>query len=158
MDLVQIGRWTIASDPEATRRAYAAIPTGSPEECGCTQCLNFAAQRERVYPSSVLSLFEKLGVTSNKEAEIYHMARLESGKHFYGGWFHLVGSLVSGADAARQIAENLWVPDLETETEFFTLGFTERRHLIRKQFEGLPVIQFEFTAKISWVLEAEEPR
>jgi len=41
------------------------------------------------------------------------MARLESGRHHYGGWFHLVVSIVSGDDAVKQIAEKTWQPDLE---------------------------------------------
>jgi hypothetical protein len=155
--VVQIGRWTIASDAEATRKAYAATLVGSPEECGCTHCLNFAAQRSEAYPLTAIQLFEKLGIAANREAEIYHMARLESGRHFYGGWFHLVGSILSGADAARQVAENIWQPDLEAESDFFSLGFTKQVHLVRKPFEGLPLVQLEFTAKIPWIIDAEEP-
>jgi len=85
------------------------------------------------------------------------MARLESGKHFYGGWFHFVGTILSGADAAKQIEENLWQPDLENQSEFFALGFSARSDLIREPFKGLPLVQFEFTANIPWTINADEP-
>ncbi len=156
-NVVEAGRWIIGSDREATRKAYTASPLGSPEQCGCTHCRNFAAQRSDIYPPGVLELFDKLGIAYNREAEIYHLARLESDRHFYGGWFHLVGSVLSGADGHRQIAQNIWQPDLEMQSEFFSLGFSSRVALVRKSFEGLPLVQLEFTAKIPWVIEAEEP-
>jgi hypothetical protein len=136
---------------------YASISIGSPEECGCEPCLNFAAARAGIYPAEVLALFEKLGIVPNREAEIYHMARLSSGKHLYGGWFHLVGSILSGADAAKQVAENLWQPDLEGTSENFSLGFSSRLELVRKPFAGLPLVQLEFTAKVPWVLSSTDP-
>jgi hypothetical protein len=98
---VRFGRWEISSDAESTRKVYASISIGGPEECGCEPCLNFAAARAGIYPAEVLALFEKLGIAPNREVEIYHMARLSSGKHLYGGWFHFVGSILSGADAAN---------------------------------------------------------
>lgn len=156
-NIIHVSGWTLSSDPEATRTAYAAIPVGSPEECGCTHCLNYAAQRSTIYPEQVLKLFDQLGIAPNREAEIYHMARLECGKHSYGGWFHFVGSILSGADAAKQIAENLWQPDLEAASEFFDLGFSARSQLVREPYKGLPLVQFEFTVKIPWIISAEEP-
>jgi hypothetical protein len=120
--------------------------------------LNFAAQRSEVYPGPVQGLFQGLGISQNREAEIYHLARLEPGKHLYGGWFHFVGSIVSGADAAKQISENVWQPDLEEATESFSLGFSSRLELVRKAFNGLPLVQLEFNAKVPWVLPAAEPQ
>jgi hypothetical protein len=155
---IQFGRWAISCDAEGTRSAYACVVTGSPEGCGCDPCLNFAAQRPDIYPIAVLALFEELGITTNREAEIYHMTRLESGRPLYGGWFHFVGSILSGADAARQVAENIWKPDLEAASEYFNLGFSSRGQLVRKPFEGLQLVQVEFTAQVPWVITATEPR
>jgi hypothetical protein len=83
---LEYGHWKISSDATGTGTAYAKLTAGSPEECGCEPCRNFAAQRNRTYSTATLALFESLGIASNREAEIYHMARLESGKHLYGGW------------------------------------------------------------------------
>jgi hypothetical protein len=133
------------------------VAAGGPEECGCQPCLNFASARAQIYPAQVLALFEKLGISAHREVEVYHMARLSSGRHLYGGWFHVVGSILSGADAAKQVAENLWQPDLEEANENFSLGFTSRLALVRVAFAGLPLVQLEFTAKVPWVLSSTEP-
>ena len=157
MESVHFGRWELSCDPESTRKAYAAVSMGGPEECGCEPCLNFAAARDQIYESNVRALLEKLGVSPNREVEIYHTARLESGRHLYGGWFHFVGSIISGADAAKQVAENVWQPDLEKTGEYFSLGFSSRLGLVRKPFAGLSLVQLEFTAKVPWILAAAEP-
>jgi hypothetical protein len=105
----------------------------------------------------VRSLLEKLGISPNREVEIYHMARLESGRHLYGGWFHFVGSIISGADAAEKVAENIWRPNLEESSEYFCMGFSSRLELVREPFARLPLVQLEFTAKVPWVLATAEP-
>ncbi len=156
MPPIRFGRWEIECDPEATRKAYALVLRSGPEECGCAPCRNFMAARAQVYPAEVLALFEKLGVSPDREVEIYHMARLTPGQHFYGGWFHFVGSILSGADAWKQVAENLWQPDLEKLNENFSLGFSSRVALVRPPFAGVPLVQLEFTAKVPRVLAATE--
>ena len=158
MEHISFGRWQLQADPEATRKAYAAVAKGGPEECPCKPCLNFIATRGQVYPAEVLALFEKLGISSDREAEVYHMARLQSGKHLYGGWFHFVGSILSGADAAKPITKNLWQADLEKVTEDFSLGFNLGIELLRKPFEANPIVQVEFTANVPWVISGPEPK
>jgi hypothetical protein len=133
------------------------VAAGGPEECGCQHCLNFSAIRAQIYPPQVLALFEELGVSPNREVEAYHLARLPSGRHLYGGRFHFVGSILSGADAAKQVAENLWQPDFEEADENFSLGFSSRLSLVRKTSAGLPLVQLEFTATVPWVLPSTEP-
>ena len=157
VDSIRFGRWELSCDPESTRKAYAAVSIGGPEECGCEPCLNFAAARGQVYAPDVLALLEKLGISPNREVEIYHIAREESGRHLYGGWFHFVGSIISGADAAKQVAENTWQPDLEETSEYFSLGFSSRLELVRAPFKQLPLVQLEFTAKVPWLLATAEP-
>ena len=156
-NIVHFGRWTLASDSDATISAHSAMSLGSPEECGCTHCQNFAAQRPQIYPPAVLGLFGRLGIPRDHEAEIYHLLRLETGRHFYGGWFHFVGSIISGRDAAKQVAENIWEPDLHAVSEFFSAGFSARIALVREPFKGLPLVQLEFQTQIPWIIDAEEP-
>jgi hypothetical protein len=105
----------------------------------------------------VLALFENLGISRNREVEVYHMARLSSGKHLYCGWFHFVGSIVSGAEAWKEVAANLRQPDFEEVNENFSLGFTSHLGLVRQAFAGLTLVQLEFTAKVAWVLATTEP-
>lgn len=155
--VVKFGRWSLESDTETTKEKYAALTTGAPESCPCVPCRNFSAQRSEVYPAQVLDLFNTLGIAANREAEVYHMARLKSGKHLYGGLFHFVGSILDGRDAAKQVAENIWQPDLETISDRFRLGFTSRVGLVPKPFEGLQLVQLEFNTELPWILESSEP-
>jgi hypothetical protein len=157
MESIRFRRWEVTCDPEATRKAYAVISMGGTEECGCEPCLNFVAARIQAYSPDVLSLFEKLGISANREADASHFARLESGRHFYVGWFQFVGSILSGAEAARQVAENTWRPDLEKIGEHFSLGFSSKLALVRKPFIKFPLVQLEFTAEVPWVLTTPEP-
>ena len=106
MDTVDFARWRIEYDPVATRVAHQAIECGSPEKCGCVHCCNFVACRPELYPQPMLSLFERLGVHSSHESEVYHTARLADGLHEYGGWLHCVGRLVAGIDSQRQLGES----------------------------------------------------
>jgi hypothetical protein len=157
VESVRWGRWEINCDSDATRNAYGGVSLGAPEACGCHPCLNFVAARTQVYPANVFEVLEKLGISPNREVEIYHMARLPSGRHLYGGWFHFVGSIVSGADAARQVGECIWQPDLELADDNFRVGFSSRLALVRGPFAGLPLVQLEFSAKVPWVLASGEP-
>lgn len=158
MRTLEFARWKLDSDAESTRECHAKLDAGAPEHCGCEPCKNFARQRAEAYPQSALELFERLGVAANREAEIYHMARLQSGRHLYGGWFHFVGAIVEGRDAAMQVTENVWRPDLESVSEWFKLGFSSRLALVPKAFEGLQVVQLEFNAQLPWTLESSEPQ
>lgn len=158
MEKISFGRWELEADPDATREAHANVTMGGAEECPCEPCKNFIAARERVYPAEVLALFDKLGILFDREAEVYHMARMESGKHLYGGWFHFVGRMLSGGDAVKQVAENVWQPDLEKVNEDFSLGFRTCAQLLRKPFERKLIVQVEFTANVPWVISSREPK
>ncbi len=148
MEPFTFGRWHLLCDASATRRAYETVAQGSPEECGCLPCRNFAAVRSLAYPSDALALFDRLGIDFRKEAEIWECGPLDSGLHLYGGFFHLVGVIESGADAFRSDGAE----DLEPLTERFSLGFTSDVSLIRPPFVGQPLVQLEFMAQVPWVL------
>ncbi len=157
MQRIVFGRWELDCDSIATNEMYRQIKSGAPESCGCGPCRNFVAARQEIYPTLVLDLFRDLGISFNREAEVYHNCRVEPGQHNYGGWFHFIGSISSGGDASRQIARNAWAFDLEKVTDRFKLGFTRRVGLLNKLFEGYPVIQLEFQALGPWVLPEQEP-
>jgi hypothetical protein len=46
---------------------------GEAERCGCSSCLNFAAQRTTVYPQDFLVLLNQLGIDPEKEGEFMNM-------------------------------------------------------------------------------------
>lgn len=102
-------------------------------------------------------MLDDLGIASDREVEIYHMGRLPSGLHYYGGWFHFAGKILSGADAAKQIRENVWQPDLHASTDRFKFGFTSHVQQVRQTFVGLPLVQLEFTAEVPWLVNSKEP-
>ena len=68
MESIDFGRWKLSCDPESTRKAYAVVPMGGPEECGCKPCLNFAAARDQIYGPDVRTLLGKLGVSPDRES------------------------------------------------------------------------------------------
>jgi hypothetical protein len=111
----------------------------------------------QVYEQPVLAIFDRLGIDREREAEVYHNARIAPGRHSYGGWFHLVGILVSGADSRRPIRDHLWTLDLQPATPRLSMGFTASVALVPASFKGLKVVQLEFTAEVPWVLHDPEP-
>ena len=150
------GRWTLDTDPAATCAAYSKIAFGSPESCGCDPCVNFAASREATYPPEFRALLSELGVSFDREAEIYHNCRLENGLHSYGGWFHFVGSIISGADAFGSIDANSGAFELHQITDQFSAGVSVRTALVNQAFDSQSLLQLEFAAKIPWSIEAPE--
>ena len=155
METLVIRRWRLQSDPDSTRNAFANRELGSPETCGCTDCLNFAAARKHAYPSEILSIFDQLGIDSRKESEIWHYCRETTGLHHYGGFFHFVGAVDSGKDA-KEIVNGHVTFDFESIGNDFEFGFTLNVALVPKSFGNGHVVQLEFQAKIPWALDAPE--
>ena len=155
MEAAELGRWKIQCDPESTREAFSRVPFGSPESCGCTECLNFVAARDRAYPSAALAILDRLGIDSHKESEIWHTHRDENGLHHYGGFFHFIGSIESGRDAKQKTNGHVTF-DFESIGEHFEWGLTSNVALIRQSFAGAPVTQLEFAARIPWVIDKPE--
>jgi hypothetical protein len=156
MERLVIRRWKLQSDAKATRMALSNVATGSPESCGCVECLNFAAARDRAYPSEALSVFKQLGIDSRKESEIWHTHRDLSGLHHYGAFFHFVGAIESGTDALVMVNSH-GTYDLERIEAGFDFGFTSNVALVPAAFGSNPIVQLEFQTKIPWVLTGTEP-
>ena len=131
------------------RMSHTAV--GSPESCGCRDCLDFAAARNRIYPAEVLTLFNQLGIDPRHESEIWHLGRLKPGLHLYGGFFHFLGTIESegGACGSFDMEQSDNVP--------FRLYFVNRRDLLPEPFTDLPVVQLELIAHVPWVLDDPEP-
>lgn len=136
--------WIFDCDVEATQRAYESILAGGLEGCSCSGCRNFLEQRKSMFPEEVVYLFDQLGINYKRDAEIYHTARLESGLHLYGGWFHFVGSILKQPDGPAKVNER------------FTIDFLVDRALAAKPFEDQSLVQVEITAEAPWVLKDEK--
>ncbi len=148
--IVEVAHVKVDCDPNTTRAAYAKRATGSPEECGCLHCRNFAAARHVIYPEQALELFAKMSIDPNREAEIYHNARLPSGLHFYGGWFHFVGKPASASDYKSNSDFNS--AEFVSISEHFQIAVTSNVQLVPPAFDGLPLLQLEFLVETPWVI------
>src|SRR5262249_51225748 len=95
MDQLQLGDQVIRYDREQTRKAYSAMRGGDAEaeRCGCSYCLNFAAQRATVYPENFRGLLDQLGIDPEKEGEVYECGPVGP-LRAYGGWFYFAGELL----------------------------------------------------------------
>jgi hypothetical protein len=139
MNRITYRDWLFDCDVEATRRAYETISAGGVETCICSGCKNFLVQRESVLPEEIKQLFEKLGVNYQRDAETYHVTRLPSGLHQYGGWFHFIGHIKKEAIGPVKLTR-------------FTIDFLPGNDLAAEAFENYPLIQIEIMAEIPWAL------
>jgi hypothetical protein len=151
-----VGRWQIEFDPEATAQCYKQTKAGW--GCDCAPCRNFMALDKKAFSPAVLELFDRFGVDYRKPAEIYHTSRLKNGLHDYGGWFHVIGEIESGADAWKQLNDPWsFQAELEPLGGNFSFGFSNNIQLVREPFLNHNLIQLEFHAELPWVLSEPEP-
>jgi len=150
----KVARWQIEYDADATCACYAEVAQGSQVTCSCGDCRNFAAALEHAFPPTTRAVLDQLGIDYRKPAEVYTTGRVDSGLHQYGGWFHFVGHIESGADAWRRVDKEgkSFTGELEPLADKFRIGFTSRVSLLPEQFHGQPVVQLEFETEIPWVL------
>lgn len=152
-----VARWQIQYDPDITARCHEQVPIGW--NCDCVPCRNFVALDKNAFSPTALDLFERSGVDYRKPAEMYHNAGLKNGLHNYGGWFHSVGQIESGADALRQIGDSpcQWTFELERLGKHFWFGFSVCLGLVRDPFRDHTLVQLEFSTEVPWVLPESEP-
>jgi hypothetical protein len=147
MELLQLPGWRIEYDHAATVVAYGLAPVTGPETCGCDPCRNWVASRERLLPSEFRELLGRLGIPFDREAEVYHNAKLGSGLHSYGAWYHFVGRV--------QFGEREGSPNLAFGP--FSVYFHSKPALLPDAFVGMPVVQFEVDADVPWLSSVPEP-
>lgn len=135
---IQCGNWLLDVDVEATRRAYLDAPA---IDLCCLDCQNYGAVT-RTFSGDLLAFFQQFGIDPAKEAEVYPFYQDHAGMHYYGGFYHLVGSIRKGLESQEyyQVAER------------FRVSFTEDAHLVPDNFPR-PVLQMEILAVLPWVLE-----
>ena len=140
---IRVGEQLVRFDPQATTALYEnTITKAGADECGCTYCRNFAAQRMKAYPDEFIGLLAQLGADPRKELEaFYYSSGPENPKrHLYGGWFVFSGELIGGND---------WRPEHRggTFTYWFTTNFP-RGDFPKEQ----AVCAVEFLTELRWVL------
>src|ERR1700680_162451 len=142
MTELQIGDQSIRYDREATAAIYSTLKSGGAEEWGCIACKNFAAQRNDIYPASFKSLLQQLGIDPAKDGYIYDYGPLPNGRDLYGGWFYLIGELITAGD------RNVGSHEGPDSFEFF-FNRSGPRH---PAFRGKDAITIDFTAQVNWIL------
>ena len=143
MSTVSVGSWVIEYDAGATARAPHAMRTGAPEECGCADCLRFSSFRGSAYPAASVELLRTLEARHDRETETYYLGETSPGHHRYGGWFHVIGRIVSGPDSKATSA--LYLEPLEPP---LAIGFARARDLAPQAFAGHELVQIEFETEI----------
>jgi hypothetical protein len=137
MAQIRCGDQVVSYDPDQTRYIYLTIPNGGAERCGCESCLNFAAQRQSVYPEVFQNLLLQLGIDPLNEGEAYEMGPVND-QIIYGGWFYFVGELVQEGER------------LSTDPETgFQYWFASPGHFPKPSFDfGPSVSAIEFITKL----------
>jgi len=143
MDRIQAGDNIIQYDREQTGKAYSAMKCGDAERCGCSYCLNFAAQRTTVYPETFRLLLNQLGIDAEKEGEVYECGP-EGPLRVYGGWFYFVGELI-------RVGER--ITDANSGFQYW---FGDAKGLPHPAVDfGKNVLAVEFITKIPWVIPGQ---
>jgi hypothetical protein len=141
MTELRIGDQVIRYDRAATVAAYAKVEHGLTGKCNCESCRNFAAQRDSVYPASFHALLDELGIDSCKEDEVYETGPAGDDWRGYGGWFFLVGEMVTAG-------ERNTVADDCGQFEFFFRTSGSKA----AAFLNGPILALEFTTRVKWVI------
>ncbi len=137
MQRLSVRGWEIDHDRVATWEAYQRSGPTGPEKCGCLYCRNFVAARAVAYPPALRELSVKLGLESPRESETWEYGPEPGQDRLYGGFFHIIGSLVKAAES--------------TDGEPFL--FSPRKNLLPAGFPRDPILQVEFHFRVPWVLQ-----
>ena len=151
---LQVVTWEIECDPVVTHSAFASLPRGT--NCSCDQCRNFDAATGRTFPPEFVALASSMGIDVSKPAELCHWCREPSGLYLTGGWFHFVGSILSGVDSCQH-ADGTGTVRLEPLASGIEVGLTRHSRLVPEAFAGLAICQLEFQTRVPWALASVGP-
>ena len=145
--IFEFGLYRVDVDMERTRRWYETEPTAS-QCCDCDGCVNFDRAAD-LFPESVKSFFAALGADAKKPIEVYVNYTNKDGTLWYGGWYHLCGTLLSEGEELWQVTEGK-----PFGSRGFQIFFRGRADCVQEN-RPRPVVQMELNADIPWVLEKE---
>ncbi len=132
--------WVLEIDRAATAHAYEDLSVG----CTCAYCRNFLVAANHL-PDQVHGVLKPLGIDGAKPAEIVEYNQNPDGSHFYGWWYHAVGSILSDQQVAK---------DQFGQTQLcqgINLIISARDDLVAAHFPR-PVVQIEFFGNLPWLL------
>lgn len=150
--IVKFKDWTFEVDKLLTEQTYKSIVGSGADTCGCNDCKNYVAYRDKVFPEEVINLFNDIGIDYRKEVEIISWETLLNRLHHIGGWFHFKGRVLTGKDYRVPLPLGGHTFDLTPITDNFSIGFAEGSDLTFFDDEtGL--VQVEFDTNIPWVID-----
>lgn len=151
--LFEFGPCRVDIDVAKTKQFYKNADTVS-KSCLCDGCRNFERAVDTL-PSIVTAFFADLGIDMRKVRECYVNFADDDGMLFYGGFYHICGTLLDGDSAWKKMNNKLCCWDDKAAfciSPGFHVSFQRDIALLEKDFP-LPALQLEFTAKLPWVLE-----
>jgi hypothetical protein len=131
------------------------------EGCQCDDCENYELAVEQL-SSEARVMLNQLGLDIKKAAEVYVNCS-ENNILFYGGFYHLCGTIIKGESPWEIISETekSTLSHLDENRMFciekgFRIAFQEGCALLGENFPQ-PCIQMEILAYLPWVLQKENP-
>lgn len=147
------GLYRVDVDVEKTKNIYKRLPLVS-ESCPCEYCSNYEAAADNLHPD-IHAFFNSIGADIKKPTEVYVNYENDDGTIYYGGFYHVCGTLLShdGDDASSiDIGDDR---DPYEVCENFRVSFQPNCDLLEDEFPA-PVLQIEIREDVPWVLP-EDP-
>ena len=145
--------WEFTADVETTKTTYKNVSIASAEASESIEGVNFAKQREKIYPQEIKDLFTSLGIDYKKETEVSHHKVLDDGQHVYTGWFHFKGDFSGPGYLDKQKGDDKTF-NITPISDKFGIGF--RRENFLTEFEDRSnLVQVEFECLLPWILDVE---
>lgn len=148
--ILDLGISQLDIDPERTAAFYAQA---SGISCGCDGCRNYAKAAENL-PAPVQELFQRLGIDPRKPAEVYVNYAPTKDTVFYGGFYHICGTVRKGRSPWIKIDDRHSAFDGACRvhlSEYCSVFINDQIHLLEKGFPT-PVLQLEIDFTLPWVL------
>lgn len=146
------GQYKVDIDVNQTRQFYKNARLIS-EGCSCGGCRNYERAVSEL-PVQMTEFFTDIGIDMRKACEVYVNCGNSDGTLFYGGFYHVCGTVLSGISAWTPTGAT--ISHWEQEQAFpvvngFNVSFQSECDMLEQEFP-LPVIQLEISANVPWVL------
>ena len=148
MDRLKIGSWVIEVDVNKTKAFYDKQPLITQDWDSVFE-ENYVLACE-TFPQEVRVLFNSLGIDPRKQGEVNEYEKHEDGFHIYGGFYFIVGKIISGPDFWVNTEEGS-MPNFET-INGVQIAFTDELAMTPDKDLPKPVIQLEFQLNVPWLL------
>ncbi len=161
MELVHFLDWVVRVDAARTRALYTEMPV-EVDAAHCESCRNLATliDAERAFAPALRLFLDQCGIDPRKTIDSFEVYDTPTGR-YYNGYFHVIGEIVSGADAYTPLKDgNGFSVDLRPCGTNFGAGITRQISFNWYPLHAeRPLLQIDWGAELPWVLEpaADDP-